>query len=58
MILWRSLLSIGDELMTRLWNAATRRWMRCTRRPPRSDPLEAEIQHSIDHDAGWWARDP
>ena len=24
MVLWRSFLSIGDELMTRVWNAATR----------------------------------
>ena len=27
MILWRSLLSVGDELMTRVWNVATRRWL-------------------------------
>ena len=26
--------------------------------PAPLDPLEAEIQHSIDHDTGWWARDP
>ena len=31
MILWRSLLSVGDEVMTRVWNAAIRRWIA---RPP------------------------
>ena len=32
MILWRSLLSVGDEVMTRVWNAVIRRWM--ARHPP------------------------
>ena len=34
MIFWRSLLSVGDELMTRVWNAATRRWMAAHPPPP------------------------
>jgi hypothetical protein len=58
MILWRSFLSVGDEVMTPVWNAATRRWHAAHPPPPPPDPLEAEIQHSIDHDPGWWARDP
>jgi hypothetical protein len=58
MIFWRSLMSVGDELMTRLWNLATRRWHATHPPPAPPDPLEAEIQHSIDHDSGWWARDP
>ncbi len=57
MILWRSLLSIGDGLMTLAWNYAARRWA-AAHEPPAIDPLEAEIRHSIDNDAGWWARDP
>jgi hypothetical protein len=57
MIFWRSLLSIGDELMTRVWNTATRRWIAAHPPPPPPDPLEAEIQHSIDTDPGWWGRD-
>jgi hypothetical protein len=57
MILWRSLLSVGDSLMTLAWNYAGRRW-KTAHEPPPIDPLEAEIQHSIDHDEGWWARDP
>ena len=57
MILWRSFLSVGDELMTRLWNAATRRWMSAHPEPV-IDPLEEEIRSSIDNDSGWWARDP
>ena len=55
MILWRSLLSVGDEVMTRLWNAVIRRWRTAHPPPPPPDPLEAEIQHSIDNDPGWWA---
>lgn len=58
MIFWRSLMSVGDELMTRLWNAATRRWHAAHPQAAPPDPLEAEIQHSVDDDAGWWARDP
>jgi hypothetical protein len=57
MILWRALLSIGDSLMTIAWNYVGRRWI-AAHAPPVVDPLEAEIQHSIDHDKGWWARDP
>ena len=55
MILWRSLLSVGDEVMTRIWNVAIRRWRASHAPPPPPDPLEAEIQHSIDNDPGWWA---
>ena len=58
MILWRSLLSVGDEVMTRIWNVATAAGRRPTPPPPPPDPLEAEIQHSIDNDPGWWAREP
>jgi hypothetical protein len=58
MILWRSLLSVGDELMTRLWNAATRRWIAAHPPPPAPDPLEEEIRASVDNDPGWWAREP
>ncbi len=57
MILWRSFLSIGDEIMTRVWNAATRRWHTSHPPPPPLDPLEAEIRHSVDNDSGWWSRD-
>ena len=57
MVLWRSFLSIGDELMTRVWNAATRRWHAAHPPPPPPDPLEAEIQHSVDYDPGWWSKD-
>jgi hypothetical protein len=56
MIFWRSLLSVGDELMTRIWNAATRKWINA-HPPPVVDPLEAETRHSVDTDPGWWARD-
>ena len=50
-------MSVGDEVMTRVWNAVIRRWM--ARHPPPAppDPLEEEIRHSIDNDPGWWARD-
>ncbi|MDX6628244.1 MAG: hypothetical protein QOH00_490, partial [Gaiellales bacterium] len=58
MIFWRSLLSVGDELMTRVWNAATRRWLAAHPPPPPPDPLEVEIRHSVDNDPGWWAREP
>jgi hypothetical protein len=58
MIFWRSLLSVGDELMTRLWNQVTRRWHAAHPPPAPPDPIEAEIQRSIDNDVGWWARDP
>jgi hypothetical protein len=54
MIIWRSLLSVGDEVMTRIWNVAIRRWRASHAPPPPPDPLEAEIQHSIDNDPGWW----
>jgi hypothetical protein len=57
MVLWRSLLSVGDSLMTFTWNYAGRRWI-TAHAPPVVDPLEEEIQHSVDHDTGWWARDP
>jgi hypothetical protein len=56
MIFWRSLLSIGDEVMTRFWNFVTRRWIAAHPPPAPPDPLEAEIQHSIDNDPGWWPR--
>ncbi|HET6172643.1 MAG TPA: hypothetical protein VFD90_08560 [Gaiellales bacterium] len=58
MIFWRSLLSVGDEVMTRIWNAVIRRWIAAHPPPPPPDPLEAEIRHSIDNDPGWWARGP
>ena len=59
MILWRSLLSVGDELMTlRLERARRAAGSRAHAAAPLVDPLEEEIQHSIDHDTGWWARDP
>jgi hypothetical protein len=57
MVFWRSLLSVGDELMTRVWNAATRRWI-AAHPAPVSDPLEDEIRASVDNDPGWWAREP
>ena len=57
MILWRSLLSVGDEVMTRVWNAVIRRWMARHPPPVPPDPLEEEIRQSIDNDPGWWARD-
>lgn len=60
MIFWRSLLSVGDELMTRLWNVATRRWMAAHMPDPPLDPFapaEAEIRHAVDNDPGWWPRD-
>ena len=56
MFIWRSLLSIGDEVMTRFWNAVTRRWIARHPPPPPPDPLEDEIQHSIENDPGWWPR--
>jgi hypothetical protein len=58
MIFWRSLLSIGDAIMTLAWNAAARRWMAAHPPPGPPDPLEAEIRTSIDNDPGWWPRDP
>ena len=60
MIFWRSLLSVGDELMTRLWNAATRRWIAGHKAYTPVDPFapaEAEIRHAVDNDPGWWPRD-
>ena len=56
MIFWRSLVSIGDAIATSVWNFAGRR---CDRRhaPPVVDPLEADIQHAVENDEGWWARD-
>ena len=67
MVFWRSLLSVGDELMTLAWNAAARRWVeghQPTQAPDpldplvAVDPLEAEIRHAVDTDPGWWGRDP
>jgi hypothetical protein len=58
MILWRSFLSVGDEVMTRVWNVATRRWQAAHPPPEPPDPLEAEIQYAVDNDPGWWAREP
>ena len=58
MILWRSLLSVGDEVMTRFWNAVIRRWIAAHPPPPPPDPMEAEIRASVDNDPGWWAREP
>jgi hypothetical protein len=57
MLFWRSLLSVGDEVMTRFWNFTTRRWIAAHPPPPAPDPLEAEIRASVDNDPGWWARD-
>ena len=57
MLFWRSLLSVGDEVMTRVWNFATRRWIAAHPPPPAPDPLEAEIRASVDNDPGWWPRD-
>ena len=57
MLFWRSLLSVGDEVMTRFWNFATRRWIAAHPPPPPPDPVEAEIRASVDNDPGWWARD-
>jgi hypothetical protein len=66
MVFWRSLLSVGDELMTLAWNAAARRWVE-SHQPTQApdpldplvalDPLEAEIRHAVDTDPGWWGRD-
>ena len=53
-IIWRSLLSVGDEVMTRIWNVAIRRWRASHAPPPPPDPLEAEFQHSIDNEPGGW----
>jgi hypothetical protein len=63
MIFWRSLLSVGDELMTLAWNGAARRWVEAGRSseaadPLAFDPLEAEIRQAVDNDPGWWGRDP
>jgi hypothetical protein len=58
MVLWRSLMSVGDELMTRLWNQATRRWHAAHAAPPPQVPLDIAIQHKVDNDEGWWPRDP
>ena len=52
MIFWRSLLSVGDEVMTRFWNVVTRRWIAAHPPPPPPDPLEAEIRASVDNDPG------
>jgi hypothetical protein len=60
MIFWRSLLSVGDELMTRVWNAATRRWIARTTTEVPLDPFapaDAEIRHAVDNDPGWWPRE-
>jgi len=63
MVFWRSLLSIGDELMTRAWNGAARRWVEAHRSAETEtlealDPHEAEIRHAVETDPGWWGRDP
>jgi hypothetical protein len=61
MVFWRSLLSVGDELMTLAWNGAARRWVEAHRTPDpvvTVDPLEAEIRDAVDNDPGWWGRDP
>jgi hypothetical protein len=58
MVFWRSLLSVGDALMTLAWNAAGRRWLEAHPPPGPPDPLEEEIQAAVDNDPGWWARDP
>ena len=60
MLFWRSLLSVGDELMTRLWNVATRRWIAAHTADTPLDPFapaEAEIRHAVDTDPGWWSKD-
>ncbi len=60
MVFWRSLLSVGDELMTLAWNGAARRWVEAHRKPEpldQVDPLEAEIRNAVDTDPGWWGRD-
>ena len=57
MIFWRAFVSIGDSVATSVWNFAGRRWI-AAHTPPPVDPLEAEIQHAVEHDEGWWARDP
>jgi hypothetical protein len=56
MVFWRSLLTIGDSLMTLIWNSLGRRWL-AAHKPPVVDPLEAEIQHSIEYDNRWWGQD-
>jgi len=56
MIFWRAFVSIGDSVATSVWNFAGRRWI-AAHAPPAVDPLEAEIQHAVEHDEGWWARD-
>jgi hypothetical protein len=56
MIFWRSLMSIGDAVATSLWNFFGRRWI-AAHAPPPVDPLEAEIQHAVEHDPGWWGRE-
>jgi hypothetical protein len=58
MVFWRSLLSVGDALMTLAWNAAGGRWLAAHPPPPPPDPLEEEIRAAVDNDPGWWPREP
>jgi hypothetical protein len=62
MIIWRSLLSIGDSLMTIAWNGAARRWVEAHRKPEPEpldavDAVELETRLAVETDPGWWGRE-